>query len=78
MSTCEQCWRDAYDPHRRVTNTNRYHELVRSRSCTPEEQAGRDATECDRCHRRTRHQQTGECMACGAPPKRCAEEEERR
>lgn len=66
MSACEKCWRDAYDPHYRATDTARYRELVASRTCTPEEQAGPDATECAACGRRARHQFTGECMACGA------------
>lgn len=60
MSSCEKCWRDAGgDPHR-------YADLLARRAeepCTPEEQAGPDATECPSCKRRVLHQYTGECMA---------------
>lgn len=57
MSTCEKCWRDAGG------NSDRYHELIKTRVCTPEEQAGPDAGMCTRCGRKTLHQFTGECMA---------------
>jgi len=63
MSACEKCWKDAGgDP-------DTYHELLelrRANPCTPEEQAGPDATKCNICNRIVRHQVTGECMAgCG-------------
>lgn len=69
MSACEKCWRDAHrgpqfdvaDEYRRLIEERRDH------PCTPEEQAGPDATECPTCHRRTLHQITRECMtSCGA------------
>ncbi len=66
MSACEKCWRDAYDPHGRCTDTDRYRELVASRTCAPEEQAGPDASTCPACGRRTLHQYTREPM-CGCP-----------
>ena len=68
MSACEKCWRDAHaDPYAESV-TSEYHRLLADRHgipCTAEEQAGPDATICDWCGRRTRHQHTGECMACG-------------
>ena len=66
MSSCEKCWRDACgDP-------DRYSVLMLERTenkCTPEEQAGPDRSECDKCGRKTRHQYTRECMACGSHPR---------
>jgi hypothetical protein len=67
MPSCEKCWSDsrlAYD------SVERYHELLRERNgrCTPEEQAGPDATMCEKCQRRTRHQHCGVCMSCGDAP----------
>jgi len=56
MASCEKCWRDAGG------DAVRYEELVRSRQCTPEEQAGPDAGACPACYRRTLHGFTGECM----------------
>lgn len=58
MSACEKCWRDS----RREDN---YAEVLASRAenpCTPEEQAGPDATVCPACGKRTAHQITGQCM----------------
>lgn len=62
MSACERCWRMASASEDKV---DAYHRLLKLNDCTPEEQAGDDATECGKCMRRTRHQHTGECMACG-------------
>lgn len=62
MSTCEKCWADAGgDPET-------YKVLLEERlerPCTAEQQAGPGATLCPICGRMTRHQHTGECMACG-------------
>ena len=62
MSSCEKCWADAGG------DSNRYRELLRARDktgrCTPEEEAGPNAKECPLCHRRTKHQHTGQLM-CG-------------
>jgi len=58
MSICERCWAEAGG------NTTRYRQLLQTRTCTPEEQAGPDAGTCSRCGRRALHQHTGECMAC--------------
>jgi ribosomal protein L37E len=68
MATCEKCWRDSatiFDDH-----AERYLELLKQRdkdgrACTPEQQAGEYADVCRRCERRTLHQWTGQCMACG-------------
>lgn len=65
MNMCEKCWRDAHD-NQTGCAPDEYHRLIRERAdnpCTPEEQAGDDATECPECTRRTLHQHTGECMA---------------
>jgi ribosomal protein L37E len=62
MSVCQKCWSDA------LGNADRYSKLIDERKnnpCTPEEQAGREATECSKCKRITIHEITGECMACG-------------
>lgn len=67
MSACEKCWATA-----RMLGVE-YHEVLDDRRrvpCTPEEQAGPDATDCEKCGRRTRHQHTRECMACFDDPKR--------
>ena len=59
MSSCEKCWRDK-------GIGGDYHALLESRNdhpCTPEEQAGPDASECSLCGRMVIHQYTGECMA---------------
>ncbi len=61
MSACEKCWRDAHWPGSDVAVE--YAKLVAARICTPEEQAGPEATVCPNCGRRTLHQWTGECMA---------------
>jgi hypothetical protein len=66
VSSCEKCWRDAHrssdldvaDEYRRLM------EERHSNPCTPEEQAGLDATECPCCGRKTIHQHTQEPM-CG-------------
>lgn len=60
MSTCEKCWADSQFG-------GDYTKLLEERKdhpCTPEEQAGPDATECPECHHLTLHQHTGEPM-CG-------------
>lgn len=57
MSACEKCWADAF-------SVEEYEELIRSRRCTPEEQAGPGAGRCPRCGRMTLHQYTSEPM-CG-------------
>ena len=43
MSSCERCWKEANG------NADRYHELLAINRCSPEEQAGENATECPRC-----------------------------
>jgi hypothetical protein len=68
MSSCEKCWNDA---KRRPGNPAREYERMLAerdaagKTCTPEEMAGPDATECPACRRRTVHQWTHVCMACG-------------
>jgi len=69
MVSCEKCWRDAHRGGPCEDVAKQYAELIEERKdtpCTPEEQAGEDATECPTCGRRVRHQHTGQCMAgCG-------------
>jgi hypothetical protein len=66
MSTCEKCWRDAHSNPYEVSAT--YRALIdlrdaEGRGCTPEEQAGPDATPRVSCGGRlTRHQYTKQCM----------------
>jgi hypothetical protein len=69
MSACERCWRDS----RWAENfgDGAYAKLVAQRNgiiddrCTPEEQAGPDATECPACKRKTVHQHTHLCQTPG-------------
>jgi hypothetical protein len=72
MSACEKCWHDAHvnpfasvaDEYERLMNERREH------PCTPEEQAGPDATQCPTCGRMTLHQHTREpmCGCAGSQP----------
>ena len=64
MSTCEKCWSDAHLGEQ-FSVAEEYGKLVAARRdmpCTPEQQAGPDATECPQCHRKTLHQHTREPM----------------
>jgi len=73
MSACEKCWEDAY---LRMLTTGKsqadcYRELLderRENPCTPEEQAGSDATRCPNCGRKAVHQYAGICMSCDWKP----------
>ena len=58
MTSCEKCWRDSQgaDNYAKVLESRRHS------SCTPEEQAGPDASECPTCKCMTLHQLTKECM----------------
>jgi hypothetical protein len=53
---CEKCWKDSEG------DLTRYYKLIRSRSCTPEEQAGPMAEQCHACKRITRHPGSHICM----------------
>ena len=58
MTICEKCWQESF-------SVDDYRELVESRNddpCTPEEQAGLDASKCPTCKRWALHQHTRECM----------------
>ena len=71
MSCCEKCWSDAHAGYPYCDVAAEYGRLMEERKahpCTPEQQAGPDATHCRKCGRFTCHQHTGECMACGAWP----------
>ena len=70
MASCEKCWGDAYllarSSHR--SQTEYYQQLIKDRAdnpCTPEEQAGEDATVCKECKRKTAHQYAKVCTNCG-------------
>lgn len=62
MTSCEKCWRNA------LGNAHEYHRLLHINNCTPEEQAGYDATYCNACGRRAVHEICKVCMACGWRP----------
>ena len=64
MASCEKCWRDAGE---RMTGDKsaEYQRLIIERKgnpCTPEEQAGDDASICSGCKRKTVHQYVHICM----------------
>lgn len=68
MASCEKCWGDAYLMSRSnpmKSQTECYQELISTRTCTPEEAAGEDATMCDNCKRKTMHQYAKVCTNCG-------------
>jgi hypothetical protein len=70
MSSCEKCWTDAgfRAASRQTSKAEEYEALMderRDTPCTPEEQAGPEATECPRCQRRTVHQYAKQCTICG-------------
>jgi hypothetical protein len=70
MATCEKCWKDAQD--RAFNNQEKnvpehYHDLIGERynsPCSAEEQAGDNASFCNRCERLTIHQHTHKCVLC--------------
>ena len=70
MSSCEKCWRDSRSAEH-FGAANAYVALIArrngetERSCSPEEQAGHDATECPACRRKTVHQHTHLCQTPG-------------
>jgi hypothetical protein len=74
VPACEKCWGDAHrGPQYSVAEE--YARLIEERRgnpCTPEEQAGPDATLCETCNRLTRHQHCRVCMHCGDDPARPA------
>lgn len=66
MVTCEKCWREAYSGGSYADVAANYSRLIKKRKnnpCTPEEQAGEDATKCPKCERMTLHQHVGVCMS---------------
>ena len=67
MPSCERCWRDSRAEALYGSGEGAYERLLRERDltggCTPEQQAGPDASECPTCHRMTLHQYCGVCMA---------------
>ena len=56
MSSCEKCWQDA------AGNVDDYVRLIKTRQCSPEEQAGPAAAICPDCNHRAVHQYTGQCQ----------------
>lgn len=70
MASCEKCWADSFTMSF-STGKDRveiYQRLVKERNCTPEEQAGPDATICPKCKRKAVHQIIKMCMNCGCEP----------
>ena len=59
-----KCWSDSRGCD---DSLDEYHRLLKSRTCTPEEQAGPDAAVCPATGRKVHHQHTGECMAGACP-----------
>lgn len=81
MPSCERCWSDSAMA-RYHGDTDAYRRLLEQRGpngCTPEQQAGPDALECQRCRRKTVHQFAGVCMVagCGYPSAAPGPREER-
>lgn len=70
MPACEKCWSDAHAEawSSQGDKVEIYHRMIDERDCTPEEQAGRDATKCTACDRITVHPYVKCCMACGETP----------
>jgi len=68
MASCEKCWSDAYRiacEDGTKSQTQVYWQLLLSRDCTPEEQAGKRAQMCPNCNRKTVHQVDNICLVCG-------------
>lgn len=67
MASCEKCWSDSAVAREVYGDSEAYRRLVSERQCSPEDQAGPDATMCPRCNRRTVHQHAHVCMVgfCG-------------
>lgn len=66
MPSCEKCWQEAGG------DADVYTRLMQVRNCTPEEQAGPEATECPECKRRTVHQHCHICMNPACSDRRSA------
>ena len=65
MPCCERCWSMARG------QADEYHRQLAANQCSPEQQAGPEATDCPKCQRKTVHQYAKVCTACGwtpAPP----------
>lgn len=70
MAACEKCWTQAYN-RMLVTGksqTECYQELIKLNNCTPEEQAGIDASKCQECNRKTVNPNAAQCMNFGWTP----------
>lgn len=61
MASCEKCWSDAYD-YGMSDQTENYQRLIKEKNCTPEEQAGAEATQCSECNLMSIHQYVKVCM----------------
>ena len=64
MASCEKCWSDSFTLTYGTSEdrVEKYHQLIKERNCSPEDQAGSDAELCPKCGRNTIHQITGDCM----------------
>ncbi len=66
MPSCERCWADSrWGGLRGADSAEEYGRLLKERDCTPEQQAGPDATKCDHCKRMIVHQHAKVCVLCG-------------
>ena len=70
MASCEKCWDDSARMTLGGANQAEvYRKLIKTRNCTPEEQAGGNSPEyanvCPVCNRRTIHRVCNICVICG-------------
>ncbi len=80
MPMCEKCWSDAHDTVGNVAEN--YCRMmkrmgVEGHRCTPEQQAGPDATVCPTCGIRSVHQCCHVCVVCGWSAETPTDDEER-
>jgi hypothetical protein len=73
MPSCEKCWSDSACSSQYNDHASEYRKLMdrrdrEGRQCTPEQQAGPEATACPKCGRVACHQWCHICMACGYKP----------
>jgi predicted amidophosphoribosyltransferase len=66
MPSCERCWSDSlsHDGDQEAE----YKQLLVSRRCTIEQQAGPEAAICPNCARAIVHQHAHVCLLCGWRP----------
>ena len=67
MASCERCWADAFGMSFGTSKSQPeiYGELIKTRNCSAEQQAGPEAGICPKCKRKAVHQAINQCMSCG-------------